>query len=298
VDHTFAIATRDELWSGGALLESRASHGIAVTRGTTIDARDTRHAVLAARAESRAEAMRAIARELRDARVRLVASARRINDFEREESWLSITIDGVSIITTPDALDPLPPQRVIARHERVRALPIVWHDGSAAVLLHEAVGHAAEHHHEPLQLPDWLTIHDEPDFAIDDAGNATRIADLKRGESPGTWRREDFRDVPLPRMTRLVARQQNAPFELPDEHIDVHLIAGGGYEPLTGEVTLSIAVASIGATPLAPFQLRMPRQSIRILGATGEPLRYPGVVCAREGQEVVVGSYAPVMLTA
>jgi hypothetical protein len=52
-------------------------------------------------------------------------------------------------------------------------------------------------------------------------------------------------------------------------------------------------------TPLAPFDIRVPRDRIAraIACATGEPLRYPGVVCAREGQEVVVGSFAPLMIT-
>ena len=53
-------------------------------------------------------------------------------------------------------------------------------------------------------------------------------------------------------------------------------------------------------TPLAPFQIRVPRERVAraIVGASGEPLRYPGVVCAREGQELVVGSFAPLMITA
>ena len=32
------------------------------------------------------------------------------------------------------------------------------------------------------------------------------------------------------------------------------------------------------------------------IGASGEPLRYPGVICSREGQELVVGSSAPLLL--
>ncbi len=181
-------------------------------------------------------------------------------------------------------------------------LPILWQEGSASVLLHEAAGHAAEHGHEQLIWPDWLTIHDEPDFAIDDEGAATRIADLKR-EPPATRRRESFTDVALPRMTTVVARQHNAPWSLPEERVEIHLIAGGAYEPLTQFVTLSIAVAFLVrgdlATRLAPFQIRASRERIAaaILGAAGDPLRYPGVICSREGQEVLVRSHAPLMLT-
>src|SRR5438067_1789349 len=34
-----------------------------------------------------------------------------------------------------------------------------------------------------------------------------------------------------------------------------------------------------------------------IAGAIGEPIHYPGVICSREGQELAVGSFAPVMVT-
>ena len=32
-------------------------------------------------------------------------------------------------------------------------------------------------------------------------------------------------------------------------------------------------------------------------GASGEPIRYPGVICSREGQELYVASHAPVIIT-
>lgn len=295
MEHLFSIASRDELWSGGVLIESRTEHGQARCRGTVIDASDVADPALIERAESRMSAMRERARELRDARVRLVANARRINDYERDEATMSVTMNGVSLIIAADAPFTAPPS---PGNVKPRNLPIVWHNGSASVLLHEAAGHAAEHHHAALQWPSWLTIRDEPDFEFDDAGMPASVADLTR-EAPRAQRRATFRDVPLARMTNLVARQHDAPWLLPDERIDVHYVAGGAYEPLTGIVTLSIAIAEIDGVPLAPFQIRAPREHVArsILGATGEPLRYPGVVCAREGQELVVGSFAPLMVT-
>ena len=284
------------------LIESRVSHGQARCRGNEIDAADVGDPGLIERAEARMSAMRAMAREMGDARVRLVANARRIHDYERDEASMSVTIGGVSVVTTPEHFTLPSPRRsgesMLKAGER---FPILWRNGSAAVLLHEAAGHAAEHHHQS-EWPSWLTIRDEPDFAIDDAGNEARAVDLTR-EPPACLRRESFRDVPLRRMTTLIARQQDAPWSLPDDRVEVHLIAGGAYEPLTGMVTLSIAVADRvnqdEVTPLAPFQIRVPRERIAraVAGAMGEPLRYPGVVCAREGQEVVVGSFAPLIIT-
>jgi hypothetical protein len=51
---------------------------------------------------------------------------------------------------------------------------------------------------------------------------------------------------------------------------------------------------------IPPFALRASRREVAqaLIGATGDPIRYPGVICSREGQEIYVGSRAPVMLTA
>jgi len=302
VEYLFSIAGRDELWSGGMLIESRASHGQARCRGTEIDAADLADPHLIERAESRMTVMRALAREMSDARVRLVASARRVNDYERDEASMSITVGGVSVVTTSEhARTDFPSPRRSVEKVTHAGLPILWRNGSAAVLLHEAAGHAAEHDHK-TDWPSWLTIRDEPDFAIDDAGNETRAVDLMH-EPPACMRRESFRDVPLPRMTSLIARQQDAPWSMPDDRIEIHLIGGGAYEPLTGMVTVSVAVADVvhgdDVTPLAPFRIHVARDRVAraIAGAAGEPLRYPGVVCVREGQEVAVGSFAPLMIT-
>ncbi len=95
-------------------------------------------------------------------------------------------------------------------------------------------------------------------------------------------------------MTNVVASQNGAPFELPEHRVDVFLVAGGSYDPLTDIVTLDIAVSSRGV-----FTMRRTRAEIAasLVGASGGPLSYPGVICSREGQEIVVGSSAPVMVT-
>ena len=58
---------------------------------------------------------------------------------------------------------------------------------------------------------------------------------------------------------------------------------------------------------LVTIEVAVPRLTIRatrsdiarsIVGATGDPIRYPGVICSREGQELFVGSYAPLIVTA
>ncbi len=83
----------------------------------------------------------------------------------------------------------------------------------------------------------------------------------------------------------------------------MHLAAGGAYEPLSDEVTVDVAVAYVvdGArsSRLQPFTYRASRAEVArsLAGAKGDPIRYPGVVCSREGQELVVGSYAPLILT-
>ena len=91
-----------------------------------------------------------------------------------------------------------------------------------------------------------------------------------------------------------VKKYGRPPFQLPRRYIDVFLVAGGAYDPLTDIVTIDVAVSTAGA-----FTLRRTRAEVAesIAGATGVELRYPGVVCSREGQELVVGSYAPVMIT-
>jgi hypothetical protein len=293
VEYVFSIAARDELWSAGTLIESRTSYGRARCRGNEIDAVSIADQDLLARAEAKMEPLREVARNLRDARVRIVATARRVNDYARDEAAI--------LRPSPRVRGEGSPERAKRVEGADEGLPFLWKNGSAYVLLHEAAGHAAEHHHFTT-WPSWLTIHDEPDFEIDDANEPTRITDLTK-ESPSTSRRASFTDIPLKRMTTLIARQHNAPWSMPDERIEIDLVAGGAYEPLNGIVTINVVAADLvqknEITPLEPFQIQAHRDRVAqsILGATGDPIGYPGVVCAREGQALVVGSFAPLVLT-
>ena len=282
----FANASRDELWINGARVESRLSHGVAVDEADRIVASDDYDEELVHSCDEAIASLRKSVVE--DVRMRLVASARRVRGVVMTESTITTTKNGVSIVGTtfptfPPLLSgaavPPPPQ------------PIVWRNGSASVLLHAAIGHASEHNAPRIAWPSWLTVHDEPNFPIDDTGNETRRVDLMQ-EPPACFRRESFRDIPLRRMTNVVVRGEKQ-YEVKDA-IEVHLVKGGSYDPLTDIVTIDIAVSSIG-----PFTIRKTRAEIAasIVGASGDPIAYPGVICSREGQELVVGSHAPTMVT-
>ena len=272
---TFAIASRDELWLRGALVESCLMHGEARQYGQTIDATDARDEHLVHACDDAIDGVRATVAALRDARVRVVARATREDDVETIETTITISIGGVSVVTTPaDAITDYQLLRGLTGTKPAMtagSLPIVWQNGSAAVLLHEAIGHAREHDAAPVSWPVWLSV-----------------------DTPLVTRRETFRDVPLPRMKHLIARQTGAPFALPSQRIDVQLIAGGAYDPVTDMVTVNVAVSSAG-----PFTIQRTRAQIAasLSGAAGEPIRYPGVICSREGQELYVASHAPVMIT-
>jgi hypothetical protein len=287
-DH-FAIATLDELWIGGVRRESRCSHGTARGEGSCIIASHERDDALVARCEESIAELRG--RIVADARVRLVANARRVAGVVMSDATMTVTIDGLSAVTG-DAATLRALLAIERQHER-GDLPLVWRNGSGAVLLHEAVGHAAEHGAPPVSWPEWLHVHDEPAFALDDCGHETRNVNLLR-EAPASLRRASFRDVPLLRMANLVVTQTRAPSKLPARHVDVFLVSAGGYDPLTDEVTIDIAVSTAG-----PFSLRRKRAEVAasLMGAIGDPVTYPGVICAREGQELSVGSAAPVMIT-
>jgi len=266
---TFSIASRDELWLRGALVESRLMHGVATQRGDSIDASDTRDDELVRACDLVIDAAHAAVASFRDARVRIVVRATHDGEVE---TTMTIAVDGVSVVTTPsDALADYELLHRVRNGSAPLCGAIVWQNGSAAVLLHEAFGHASEHDAAPVAWPSWLSI-----------------------EAPLTSRRETFRDVPLMRMTHLIARQTSAPFVMPDERVEVQLVAGGAYDPMTDMVTVDVAVSSAG-----PFTIRRSRAEIAasLAGASGEPIRYPGVICSREGQELYVASHAPVMIT-
>ena len=300
------MATFDETWFRGRCDERIRGHGIARQRGNRIEATDTRDESLARICGEDIASLREIAQGIGDGYVRAVASARRIGSVIVRETTMTISIRDVSIVTSPDlaSRDAAFLRELVASEAKMayRKLPVLWQNGSAAVLLHEAVGHAAEHDAPSVQWPQWLSVSDEPAIPVDDCGNAPHRADLLR-EPPSCVRRESFRDVPLRRMTRLVARQSGAPLDIPDERIEVQLVAGGGYDGLTDTVLIRVSVADLvhGAERhrLRPFRIREHRAAIAqsLCGAAGEPIRYPGVICSREGQQIVVGSFAPVMMT-
>lgn len=271
----FAIASRDELWLRGKMTESRLMHGQARQRGECIDATDARDESLADACDDATNAARAVLEALHEAQVRMRVRATREDGTEAVETTLTIAIGAVSVVTTPaDAMADYELLRSLVAIKRVaslRPLPIVWQNGSAAVLLHEAIGHASEQGRESIGWPQWLSV-----------------------DAPLAIRRETFRDVPMPRMRYLVATQKGAPFALPEKRIDVHLIAGGAYDPVTDVVTIDVVLSSAG-----PFTIRRTRSEIAasLAGATGNPVRYPGVICSREGQKLYVASHAPLLVT-
>ena len=293
MDTLYAMVRHDELWVRGALAESRVNFGQSIARGPEIVARNRiedrgLHLRLERQCEEAVQRIRRAIAPLRDARVRCVVTATD-EDFE---STIAITLDGVSVVSTPETVtDDYALLRTLlstpTSHKPQATSRLLWQNGSAAVLLHEAIGHATEHRHTPLEWPSWLRVRD--------AARTGRIANLIAGDQPAASRRESFRDAPLPRMTNLLVEQVNAPFELPKRFVEIHLVAGGAYEPLTEMVTIHVAISSVG-----PFTIRASRRTIArsLIGASGNPIRYPGVICSREGQELYVGSHAPVMLTA
>jgi len=269
---TFSIASRDEIWLRGALTESRLMHGVATQRGDSIEASDARDERLVYACDTAIDEARATVAALRDARVRVVVRATREHGVEAVETTMTVAIDGLSLVTTPS--NALADYELLHRARNGSAPlrgSIVWSNGSAAVLLHEAFGHASEEDAAAVAWPSWLTI-----------------------DAPLVSRRETFRDVPLMRMTQLIATQSNAPFAWPEDRVEVQLIAGGGYDPITDVVTIDVAVSTAG-----PFTMRRSRAEIAasLTGASGEAIRYPGVICSREGQELYVASHAPVMIT-
>lgn len=269
----FAHAVREELWSRGRLIESRLSHGEAIEDAQGIVATDARDAAFVDAAQQELDRLR----EAMPAgfTVRLVAES----GTEGTTGTITVRHGPLSVVTTPEDMreDVELLRRAATRGAGFqavpqsfrRSVPLLWLNGSAAVLLHELLGHPLEHGRDALELPGWLRV-----------------------DIPLSMRRATFRDVPLLRMQHVHALQQDAPYVLPDERIEITLIDGGAYDPLTDVVTLRVAASSIGA-----FTIVESRARFVFTGARGEPARYPGVICSREGQELVVGSRAPIVLT-
>lgn len=276
----FAHAVREELWSHGRLLESRLSHGEAHEDEHGLVATDARNDDYVAAADQELDRLRASMPE--GFTVRLVAES----GTEGTTGTITVRQGTLSVVTTPAyieediALLQSAPrsaafQPALSAAEGAAAPPassrpaFLWQNGSASVLLHELLGHPLEHGIAPLSLPEWLQV-----------------------DIPLALRRATFRDIPLLRMQHVRASHTNAPFDPPDGAVTITMIDGGAYDPLTDTVALHVAASSIGA-----FTIREPRERFAVTGARGEPARYPGVICSREGQELVVGSFAPVLCT-
>lgn len=262
------------------LLERRISSGEAVERNGTIEAEDTRDEAMIARCDALLDAIRP--RLDSRFRTRLVAEV-----SPGASSATIVVSDGErSVVSSLESYEAdvflLLRAATAAPREQPGAstLPLLWRNGSAAVLLHEAVGHPYEHGLPMPELPAWLSV------------------EVELGE-----RRASFRDVPLTRMHAVKVTQHGAPFVLPQERIEIHLVDGGAWDPLTDVVTARVSFAEMVAgarrVALEPFAISVSRDAVlqSLRGALGDPERYPGVICSREGQELFVASSAPTLLT-
>lgn len=348
--HIFAVVEREESWiipgdgRGPRLVTRREGHGQAITRtgsdGVRIEATDhppasaataaqiatARHAFETGLADELESLPFAASRLDASSPIRLTlrgsASVVRRDEVETTRTSLFITASirarGVeaSIVTSPRfllddigtlvaAVAPPCPSRIDPR-----LYPIVWRRGTAAVLMHEAIGHAAEHNASPVAWPHWLRVDDVPDVdggarmgGIDDTGASILPVELTAGGRPSARRRASFSDLPIVRMTNVVVRQKGAPWLEPLPRIEVSLVGGGRYDPLTDRVTIGVVAADLvsdtARQALQPFALSETREAIakRLAGAGGEPQRYPGVICSSEGQELVVGSFSADVVT-
>jgi hypothetical protein len=279
--HHFAIVTRDESWllDRRMMVESRLIHGSADQRGNTIDARDDLDEKLLALCDRESERVHDALAELGEGRARAVVSAR--NDGE-VSSTISLSLRDLSVVTTLSNLAAdhaflLDLARATPTKDiDYRGVSLLWRYGSAAVLMHEAVGHSGRE-----LTSDWLRV---------DVQHSTR--------------QQSFSDVPLRRMTNVRVSCLEAGISLPPErYIEILLVAGGRYEPLTDRVSLSISAANLVdgdlTMRLRPFEIEEARATIErsLLAGGGDVHRYPGVICSSEGQNVFVGSYAPDLVT-
>ncbi len=305
----FRIVVRDEAWSVDesgrvTVMENRLGHGEASGDESMVHATDRCPPELIRACEDRfdrdAGRLRDLFARFNRLSVRLAVSLREIAGDVEEKTVIECSAAGLSIITTPDdAEEDVAALLSYARLPRVGDLPagvpVVWRGGTSAVLLHEAAGHPSEIGSDPLTWPAWLRVVDAPAAAVDDLGERTRSVDLLRGEPPSAHRRETFRDLPLPRMSRVIVSHVEGPAIDVTPRIEVFLVAGGSYDPLTGQVTMRVTVARTCSADgkeswLRPFTLLHSRHEIAaaIRGAHGEPQRYPGVICSREGQDLYV----------
>ncbi|HYC58709.1 MAG TPA: hypothetical protein VEK79_04010, partial [Thermoanaerobaculia bacterium] len=161
----YAAATRDELWLHGRLVERRLAHGVAIEDERGIHAADARDDALVDACDAAIDEMHAFV--VSDGRTRLVvelwSAAAKPPLSRRQQSCrktIVVTLNHRSVVTAPEHFDH---DIALLRGANdgdaaPRALPFLWKHGSAAVLLHEAVGHPLEHGQSPIELPSWLTV--------------------------------------------------------------------------------------------------------------------------------------------
>jgi hypothetical protein len=187
-------------------------------------------------------------------------------------------------------------------------IPIAFVNGSAAVLMHEALGHPSERGAPHVAWPPWLVVADDPGtrslgyLPLDDCGRPVARRDLMRGERPSALRRWSFRDTPIVRMSNLCVSGSGSPVALPSRRVEVQLVDHGDWDPLTDEVSIRVSLAELvdgrdrGLLPR--FTLRVSRRDLaaRLAGWSGDAIAYPGVICSDEGQSLPVGSIATSLL--
>lgn len=343
-NHAFAIFSRDTTWQvkdGTPVLSRQVEDaGATLSRGGELIASDD-FEVLAANVPKRPDeirsrleraseiefehALRTVSEEMVEAVVRLLTTARYVarddTDLFQRSAVVAVTIpycgESLSVACSPyrvievtrrmTALAHSEPQRDI---HNVGSVPMIWNEGSGALLLHEALGHPVELNASLLAWPDWLHVFDDPiskgigSSILDDCGDEVEQRELTAGQGPSALRRESFRDVPMRRMTNLRVEGSSFPVELPHRYVDIFLAGRGRYDRVTDEVSLRVLIADLvhdsRRTRLHPFALNVPRKAIpqSILGAIGDPVDYPGVICSDEGQQLPVGSASPILLTA
>lgn len=327
-DHTYANHTTDEVWTFGVtaeLRESRVEQGYAKARwrdkSMHIEASDRLPSEMAlrlrqARGDDHQHLRQVIETSLRgqQATARIISKTRLVenddlNDIEKSTTATIHFPDGISITVTPDdaanqldRLHKLRSSRPVAPSPP-RPVALVWRGGSGAVLLHEAIGHPAER--ETFgRWPSWLEVIDSSSSGIDDTGMRAEVRHLTAGQPPAAFRRQDFRSIPLRRLSNLIVRSSALATALPDPRIEVWVVGSGGYDPVAETIRLHVSLARLVAgdrsTPAAPFMFEARREEIsaRLEGAAGTMARYPGVICFDDGQYLPVGSFAPDLILA
>jgi hypothetical protein len=309
----FAIVARDEVWTlrgEPRLRERRLSHGRATLAGSAIVADDSlEDGLLEVCDAEMALAVASLPPTPEVMIARIVVSVRRAGQHLMKDTTIALTSRNRSLVTTPGFIaadtnllvDATAAQPEL--HLGYHGIPLVWQNGSGSVLLHEAAGHPAEHGRPVIEWPSWLSVRDEPQFEIGDTGAAVHAIDLLAGERPTAMRRESFASVPVPRLSNVITRTHDAPAEHPERRVEIFLVEGGRYDPLTDDVMLFVSAADLVESNrrrhLHPFVIHERRDAVAraLTGAFGPVTRYPGVICSSEGQEIAVGSHAPTLVT-